>query len=67
MATEDLTRVLDEAGVHCELLLHARTEGAVLHWEDGRTSVFSPRPALCASSSRSAGRPAPSPPTAPRG
>jgi Ala-tRNA(Pro) deacylase len=29
MATEDLTRVLDEAGVRYELLSHARTESAV--------------------------------------
>lgn len=33
MATEDLTRVLDEAGAHYELLPHARTESAVAEAE----------------------------------
>jgi Ala-tRNA(Pro) deacylase len=33
MATEDLTRVLDEAGVRYELLSHARTESAVAEAE----------------------------------
>jgi Ala-tRNA(Pro) deacylase len=33
MGTEDLTRVLDEAGVRYELLLHARTESAVAEAE----------------------------------
>ena len=33
MATDDLTRVLDEAGVRYELLLHARTESAVAEAE----------------------------------
>jgi Ala-tRNA(Pro) deacylase len=33
MATEDLTRVLDEAGVRYEILSHARTESAVAEAE----------------------------------
>src|SRR5688572_21011986 len=33
MATEDLTRLLDEAGVPYELLSHARTESAVAEAE----------------------------------
>jgi prolyl-tRNA editing enzyme YbaK/EbsC (Cys-tRNA(Pro) deacylase) len=33
MATEDLTRVLKEAGVRYELLSHARTESAVAEAE----------------------------------
>jgi Ala-tRNA(Pro) deacylase len=40
MATEDLTRVLDEAGVRYELLTHARTESAVAEAE-----ALSPAPA----------------------